>query len=92
MKTSRDSTNHSDLGNVDFIQENQEIAIPYLILISAFALGGTFGNGMVIASVLTYKVFKSDYDSIICTKIWSNLFTMMYNSTLLSKGYFFFFC
>ena len=92
MKTSRESTNDTDSDNIDFIKENPEIAIPYLILISAFALGGTIGNGMVIASVLSYKVFKSDYVSIICTKIWSNLFTMMYISTLLSKRYFFFFC
>ena len=53
MKTSYNTTNGSDS---DFILENPEIAIPYLILISAFALGGTVGNGMVIASVLTYKV------------------------------------
>ena len=91
MKTSRDSTNHSDLGNVDFIQENPEIAIPYLILISAFALGGTIGNGMVIASVLTYKVFKSDYVSIICTKIWSNLFTVQFY-LVIKRIFFGFFC
>ena len=77
MKSSRDIINGSDSGNVDFIKENPEIAIPYLILISAFALGGTIGNGMVIASVLTYKVLKSDYVSILCTKICSNLFIIL---------------
>ena len=67
MRTSYNTTNGSD---TDFIEENPEIAIPYLILISAFALGGTIGNGMVIASVLTYKVIQSKCFATFFAKIW----------------------
>ena len=58
MRVNDDVSNDTDSNDGDFIRENPEIAIPYLILISAFTLGGTIGNAMVIGAVVTYKVFQ----------------------------------
>ena len=56
MKYYNKTSNSSGSGGFDFIQENPEISIPYLALISAFTLNGCIGNVMVIGAVLAYKV------------------------------------
>ena len=57
MKTRGDFNSSGDgIVSFDFISENPEISIPYLILISMFTLNGSIGNFLVIASVLSYKV------------------------------------
>ena len=52
------ASNGSNLIGSNFIDENPEISIPYLILISAFTLNGCVGNVMVIGAVLIYKVIS----------------------------------
>ena len=56
MKDSDSTINGSNLIGSNFIDENPEISIPYLVLISAFTLNGCVGNVMVIGAVLIYKV------------------------------------
>ena len=56
MKYYNKTSNSSDFGGLDFISENPEISIPYLVMISAFTLNGCIGNVMVIGAVLAYKV------------------------------------
>ena len=56
MKTRNGYTNDSSFISFEFIEENPEIAIPYLIMISAFTLSGCVGNTMVIGAILVYKV------------------------------------
>ena len=56
MKYHNMTSNSSGFGGFDFIKENPEISLPYLILISAFTLNGCVGNIMVIGTVLAYKV------------------------------------
>ena len=52
MKDSDNAINGSNLIGSNFIDENPEISIPYLALISAFTLNGCVGNVMVIGAVL----------------------------------------
>ena len=56
MKDYKKTSNSTGLSGFDFINENPEISIPYLILISMFTLNGCFGNLIVIGAVLVYKV------------------------------------
>ena len=56
MKHYNKTSNSTGFGGFDFIHENPEISIPYLVLISAFTLNGCVGNVMVIGAVLAYKV------------------------------------
>ena len=56
LKYSDSAINSSNLIGSNFIDENPEISIPYLVLISAFTLNGCVGNVMVIGAVLIYKV------------------------------------
>ena len=56
MKYNNMTSYSNDFGGLDFIEENPEISLPYLILISAFTLNGCVGNIMVIGAVLVYKV------------------------------------
>ena len=56
MKVNLNISNSSTATEFNFISENTEIAIPYLILLSIFTLNGCIGNSMVIAAVVNYKV------------------------------------
>ena len=56
MKYNNMTSNYSGLGKFDFIRENPEVSLLYLILISAFTLNGCVGNIMVTGAVLSYKV------------------------------------
>ena len=56
MKTRNGYTNNSNLVSSEFIMENPEIAIPYLIILSTFTLSGCVGNTMVIGAILVYNV------------------------------------
>ena len=56
MKYYKKTSNSTGLSGLDFINENPEISIPYLILISMFTLNGCLGNLIVIGAVLVYKV------------------------------------
>ena len=56
MRGSDGANNGTNLIDSNFIDENPEISIPYLALISAFTLNGCVGNVMVIGAVLVYKV------------------------------------
>ena len=56
MKYNNKTLNSSGFGALDFISDNFEISVPYLVLISAFTLNGCIGNVMVIGAVWVYKV------------------------------------
>ena len=56
MKTRNGYINDSNFVGSEFIKENPEIAIPYLIILSAFTLSGCVGNIMVIGAIVAYKV------------------------------------
>ena len=61
MKTRNGYTNDSNFVSSEFIKENSEIVIPYLLIIGAFTLSGCVGNIMVIGAVLVYRVSKIIY-------------------------------
>ena len=56
MRTKNGYTNDSDFIHSNFIAQNPEISIPYLIMMAIITLSGCIGNALVIGSVATYKV------------------------------------
>ena len=56
MRTKNGYTNDSDFIHSNFIAQNPEISIPYLIMMAVITLSGCIGNALVIGSVATYKV------------------------------------
>ncbi len=56
MRVGNGSARVDGNGSGSFIEENLGTALPYLIVLSACATGGVFGNLLVIGAVISDKV------------------------------------